>query len=139
MAEKFAATDRDRELPPPVREDDPRVVLASERTLLAWIRSGLAMMGFGFLVAKFGLFLREIVLLQGGQPTETPRWSVWIGAAMVVLGVVVNFAAGIEHWRFLQYHRNVSIQFRSGYRRAVISALLLSAVGAIMVVYLLLL
>jgi putative membrane protein len=32
--------------------------LAAERTLLAWIRTGLALMGFGFVVARFGLFLQ---------------------------------------------------------------------------------
>ena len=40
--------------------EDPRVRFAAERTLLAWIRTGLALMGFGFVVARFGLFLREI-------------------------------------------------------------------------------
>ena len=33
--------------------------LAAERTLLAWIRTGLALMGFGFVVARFGIFLQE--------------------------------------------------------------------------------
>ena len=40
--------------------DDPRVRFAAERTFLAWIRTGLAMMGFGFVVARFGMFLREL-------------------------------------------------------------------------------
>ena len=40
--------------------EDPRVRFAAERTLLAWIRTGLAMMGFGFVVARFGLFLHEL-------------------------------------------------------------------------------
>lgn len=35
---------------------DPRVFFAAERTLLAWIRTGLTVMAFGFLVARFGLF-----------------------------------------------------------------------------------
>ena len=44
--------------------EDPRVPLAAERTFLAWIRTGLALMGFGFVVARFGLFLRELTAVQ---------------------------------------------------------------------------
>ncbi|HTQ37795.1 MAG TPA: DUF202 domain-containing protein [Pirellulales bacterium] len=39
---------------------DARTGLAAERTLWAWVRMGIALMGFGFVVARFGLFLREI-------------------------------------------------------------------------------
>jgi putative membrane protein len=38
--------------------------LAAERTLLAWIRTGLALMGFGFVVARFGLFLQQVQIMQ---------------------------------------------------------------------------
>jgi putative membrane protein len=41
---------------------DPRIYMAAERTFLAWIRTGIAFMAFGFVVARFGLFLREIAL-----------------------------------------------------------------------------
>ena len=44
--------------------EDPRVPLAAERTFLAWIRTGLALMGFGFVVARFGLFLRELTAVK---------------------------------------------------------------------------
>lgn len=119
-----------------VSDNDPRVILAAERTLLAWIRTGLAMMGFGFLVAKFGLFLQELVILQGGQPGETPRWSVWIGAAMVALGVITNLITGLEHWRYLRRRIYVSNQFQRGYWMGIIAAVLLAVVGIIMVIYL---
>jgi putative membrane protein len=46
--------------PPAVRESRFRDHSANERTLLAWIRTGIALMAFGFAIARFGLFLREV-------------------------------------------------------------------------------
>ncbi len=82
--------------------EDPRTRLAGERTLLAWIRTGLAMMGFGFVVARFGLFLREIALAGQQAPPHSTGISLWIGMALVVLGVVVNVCAAWQHYRFLR-------------------------------------
>src|ERR1700719_3488740 len=79
--------------------EDPRVRFAAERTLLAWVRTGVALMGFGFVVARFGLFLRE---LSAGRHTETPHStgpSLWIGTALVTLGVVMTLLAASQHWR----------------------------------------
>ncbi len=51
--------------------DDPRVYLAAERTFLAWIRTSISLMGFGFLIARFALFLRAYGLTNGGSaPTH---------------------------------------------------------------------
>ncbi|MBX9623444.1 MAG: DUF202 domain-containing protein, partial [Gemmataceae bacterium] len=38
--------------------NDPRVFFAAERTLLAWVRTAIGLVGLGFVVARFGLFLR---------------------------------------------------------------------------------
>jgi putative membrane protein len=119
-----------------ISADDPRVILAAERTLLAWIRTGLSMMGFGFLVAKFGLFLREIVLLKGGELSATPHWSLWIGAAMVVLGGIANLVAGVEHLRYLKNLPENSNQRHLRSRMGVTSAFTLAAIGLLMVAYL---
>ena len=83
--------------------EDPRVRLAGERTLLAWIRTGLAMMGFGFVVARFGLFLRELAALDPAPPSpRSAGVSLWIGVALLLLGVVVNVMAGVQHGVFLR-------------------------------------
>ncbi|MFZ1887771.1 MAG: DUF202 domain-containing protein [Candidatus Binataceae bacterium] len=68
--------------------------LAAERTFLAWIRTGLALMGFGFVVARFGLFLREIAMTTHAHPLEPTGMSLWGGIALLLSGVAVNVAAG---------------------------------------------
>lgn len=80
-------------------EKDPRVYLAAERTLLAWIRTGLALMGFGFVVARFGLFLRELETVRNVSGQLSTHSSLWVGTALVLMGVVVNVAAAIQHTR----------------------------------------
>jgi putative membrane protein len=74
---------------------DPRVILALERTLLAWTRTALALMGFGFVVARLALFLREL------NPLTPPArgFSQWLGVSLVILGAVVQLAAIAAHAR----------------------------------------
>ena len=63
--------------------DDPNLRLAAERTLLAWVRTGLSLMGFGFVVARFGLFLRELSAVRPDLPPHQGTGSQWIGGAAV--------------------------------------------------------
>jgi putative membrane protein len=67
--------------------DDPRVLFATERTLLAWNRTAIALMGFGFLVERFGLFL-HVVLNRETEPLHRSS-SLVIGVAFILLGVAV--------------------------------------------------
>jgi putative membrane protein len=53
--------------------------LAAERTLLAWIRTGLALMGFGFVVARFGLFLQQLQIAQQASSMQPYGLSLWFG------------------------------------------------------------
>ncbi|HEX6640178.1 MAG TPA: DUF202 domain-containing protein [Thermoanaerobaculia bacterium] len=75
--------------------------LALERTFLAWIRTGLAMMGFGFVVARFGLFLRELERVRGVVVPPGRGISPLMGTALVGLGIcaaawaVVRFRRGL--------------------------------------------
>ena len=120
-------------------QSDPRVYFAAERTFLAWIRTGLALMGFGFVVARFGLFLRELSIRNSGPPqvsAHTTGPSLWLGTALVIVGVIVNISAVMTHIRQVR-------QLRSGEwiagrisRTAVTLALLLSAAGIGLATYL---
>ena len=121
-----------------VPELDPRVLLALERTLLAWIRTGLAMMGFGFVVARFGLFLRELAPTNAAPPDPNHlRVSQWVGTALILVGVLVNVVAAVQHARFVRrYARGEPMRPRAVSLGTALAAVL-AALGAALATYLL--
>jgi putative membrane protein len=79
--------------------------LANERTFLAWIRTGIALMGLGFIVVKFALFLKEILfLLNGNSLVSTKGYSALVGVALVALGVLVCLLA---FWQFKRVENQI--------------------------------
>jgi putative membrane protein len=79
-------------------DDDPRIYFAAERTLLAWIRTGIAVMAFGFVVARFGLFLSLIP--DAGEHAASSTMSPYIGAALLLVGAAAVAAGTLQYRRY---------------------------------------
>jgi len=114
----------------------PSDYLAAERTLLAWIRTGLALMGFGFVVARFGLFLQALQSGRSNYQAHTYGPSLWFGTGLIVLGVIVNFLCAWNHIRLVrQLERGGPIAPRVS-TSAMSVAIILAILGLAMAVYL---
>jgi putative membrane protein len=83
---------------------DPRVFFAAERTLLAWVRSGLTVMALGFVVARFGLFLT--LMAASSVASEGSHHTHWassaLGIALVALGAASILAALHNHRAYIR-------------------------------------
>ena len=87
----------------PDSHTDLRTYLAAERTFLAWVRTGIAFMGFGFVVARFGLFLREIAVSNNMTVSQHDSgFSLPVGIALIVAGVMTILIAAIRHHRYIK-------------------------------------
>jgi putative membrane protein len=75
---------------------DPRILQANERTLLAWIRTALAVIAFGFVIARAATWLRAA---DPGTSDGHGSGSVWLGAGFIVLGMASNVIAVIRFAR----------------------------------------
>ena len=79
---------------PPARKPTAADHLANERTFLAWIRTSIAVMGFGFVVVKFSLFIKQISFALGEKAIVSERaYSPVIGVILVIMGSVMTLLA----------------------------------------------
>ena len=113
----------------------PSDYLAAERTFLAWIRTGLALMGFGFVVARFGLLLQALQTEHSNFPARAYGPSFWFGTALIVLGVVVNIVCARNHVRLVRELNEGQSATGRPSSLAVAVAIILAIVGVAMAVY----
>ena len=114
----------------------PSDYLAAERTFLAWIRTGLALMGFGFVVARFGLFLQVLQIQQPNFQLRPYGPSFWFGTALIGIGVIVNLACTWNHIRLVRELNRGGTAFNRPSTLAIAVAMMLAVLGLGMAIYL---
>ncbi|HTV94241.1 MAG TPA: DUF202 domain-containing protein [Verrucomicrobiae bacterium] len=103
--------------------------LANERTFLAYLRTALACIGFGFVIARFGLFVRELAATTG-MHENTAGVSAPLGIVMIVAGIALAIFGGYRYalvTRALAQGRESLLSVRA----AAIAVVVLCALGLI--------
>ena len=122
----------------PISESDPRVFFAAERTLLAWLRTGLTIIALGFVVSRFGLFVQLLAMpSQGSTPAAHSSLSVGLGVAFVIAGTLAIFAAAVQHQRFVSTLPQANLPRAYSRAFALVLSLLVGTLGVILAGYLL--
>jgi len=107
--------------------------LANERTFLAWVRTGLATITFGFVIERFALLVRELGLQ--GHLVFSLHVSSLVGVSLTVLGIVMMIAALLN---FLQIRRAIDREeFQPRIDFAIILTAVATLIGVILIIYLL--
>jgi len=106
---------------------------ANERTFLAWIRTSIALMGFGFVIVKFVLFLKQLSVLLATE--EASGCSAVAGVIMVGVGVLIALLSYFQYKRSeMQIRNNL---FTTSPALSLIMTLILVIGGVFLVLYLL--
>ena len=110
-------------------------LLANERTFLAWIRTSIALMGFGFVLVRFSLFLREISRVINPKRIQTNAYSSEVGIIMIAIGILVAFFAYLQLKRYER--RLLKGYFYTSSALLLFITLVLVLGGLLLIVYLL--
>jgi len=115
--------------------NDPRVFFAAERTLLAWSRTSITVMVFGFVVERFGL-LAKMMLPKGAEIIERDI-SFWIGLVFILFGVTLSVVSTVQYLRVLKTLKKEEIPEGYWLHLGVVTNLMLGVLGLLVAIYLL--
>ena len=107
--------------------------LANERTFLAWIRTGVATIVFGFAVGRFAIALQELMQFEK-RPATTTGLTAWLGMISIVAGVLL-IVAGLYRYRQTRVQID-SISFEPAGPIIDLVAVLLALFGVVLAGYL---
>lgn len=124
------------------RCSDPKDHLANERTYLAWIRTSIGIMAFGFVVEKFAIFVKQIALLLGKEnlgnislpSSHIQGYSSIFGVTLVSLGVLISLLAFVKYRRVEK--QIVDNTYRPSNFLNLLLALIVLTIGIFLVIYL---
>lgn len=121
----------------PISESDPRIFFAAERTLLAWLRTGLTIIALGFVVSRFGLFVQLLVIQSpGALPPSRPSLSAALGLAFVIVGALAIILAAFQHRRFVATLPQTDLPHAYSMDFAVVLSFVVGALGMVLAAYL---
>jgi putative membrane protein len=124
---------------PPAPVNDARVYLAAERTFLAWIRTSVSLMGFGFLIARFALWLRQYGAIGSTSVEVRTGPATWLGFIMVCVGALVCVMAAVRYRQYIQALRRGVTNPPANMRASLMVAAALALVGVAIAIHIVML